>query len=75
MTHFKPDAGGSAGKFVYLKSVAVADLPDELRAQAGDLTTVFAVHNGKGEQVALVAHPSIASHLAQEHDMQLVRLH
>ncbi|SMY05930.1 DUF1150 family protein [Flavimaricola marinus] len=71
----KADMNSPEGNFVYLKSVAVADLPVELREQAGDLETVFAVHNGEGEQVALVAHPSIASHLAEEHDMQLVTLH
>ena len=60
---------------VYLKPVATADLPDDVRAQAGDLKTLFAVHNTMGEQVALVANEGIATHLAAEHHMQLVTLH
>ena len=52
-----------------------AALPDDVRAQAGDLKTLFAVHNTMGEQVALVASQGIATHLADEHDMQLVTLH
>ncbi|MEY1556757.1 DUF1150 family protein [Yoonia sp. R2331] len=73
--HAKIDLDGLSQKIVYLKPVATADLPDEVRAQAGDTQIVFAVHNGDGEQVALVANPAIASHLAAEHQMQLVTLH
>ncbi len=69
------DLEGLSKKIVYLKPVATADLPAEVRAQAGDTKTVFAVHNGEGEQVAIVANPMIASHLAQEHHMELVTLH
>lgn len=60
---------------VYLKPVATADLPDDVQAQAGDLKTLFAVHNTMVEQVALVASEGIATHLAAEHHMQLVTLH
>lgn len=62
---------------VYLKPVEIADLPDDVQAQAqaGDIKTLFAVHNTKGEQVALVASRGIATHLAAEHHMQLVTLH
>ncbi len=59
---------------VYLKPVATADLPDDVQAQAGNLKTLFAVHNTMGEQVALVASQGIATHLADEHHMQLVTL-
>ena len=60
---------------VYLKPVATADLPADVQEQAGDQETLFALHNGNGEQVALVASPRIASHLAAEHSMELVTLH
>lgn len=60
---------------VYLRPVATADLPAEVQEQAGDTETLFAVHNGEGEQVALVADPTVASHLAAEHSMRLVTLH
>lgn len=62
-------------KAIYVKSVAVADLPDDVKAQAGELETVFAVHNSKGEQLAIVAHAEIASRLAADNQMQLVTLH
>lgn len=60
---------------VYLKPVATDSLPADVQEQAGDLDTIFAVHNGDGEQVALVANPAIASHLADQHQMQLVTVH
>ena len=61
--------------FIYMKPVAPADMPAEVRQEAGDIETLFALHNTKGEQVAIVANPAIASHLAAEHRMQLVTLH
>ncbi len=60
---------------VYVKPVAVADLPDEVQEHAGDLETLFAVHNSVGEQLALVADEKLAFHLAREHQMRPVTLH
>ena len=71
----KQDFADLGENIVYLKPVATQDLPDDVQEQAGELETLFAVHNTKGEQVALVASEGIASHLAAEHDMQLVTLH
>ncbi|MBU2358274.1 DUF1150 family protein [Loktanella sp. M215] len=71
----KQDLQSLGENIVYLKPVATQDLPEEVRAQAGDLDVLFAVHNTKGEQVALVASEGIATHLAAEHHMQLVTLH
>ena len=61
-------------KLVYVKPVAVEDLPADVRAQAGDLTELFAVHNADGEQLALVADRSLAFSLARQHDMSPVTL-
>lgn len=66
---------GLSQRIVYLKPVATADLPANVQAQAGDLETLFAVHNGGGEQVALVSDPAVASHFAAEHKMQLLTVH
>ena len=72
----KYDLKGLSRNIVYLKPVDVADLPDEVQAQVEDgLETLFAVHNGEGHQVALVADREIAAHLAYEHDMRIVTLH
>ncbi|MBE0413474.1 DUF1150 family protein [Yoonia sp.] len=60
---------------VYVKPVAVADLPDDMQEQVGDLKTLFAVHNIEGEQLALVANRKLAFHLARENDMQPVTVH
>jgi hypothetical protein len=60
---------------VYVKTIPVADLPDGLREQAGDLVEIFAVHNTKGEQIALVADRNMAFVLARQHDMSPVAVH
>ena len=60
---------------VYVKPVAVADLPEEVRDQAGDLERIFAVHNADGEQLALVADRHLAFMLARQHDMSPVTVH
>ena len=71
----KHDLTAIGANIVYLKPVATADLPDEIRQHAGNLDTLFAVHNTKGEQLALVANASIAGDLAAANDMQLVTVH
>lgn len=60
---------------VYVKAVPVTELPQDMRAHAGDLDTIFAVHNAQGEQLALVANRQLAFHLARENDMQPVTVH
>ena len=62
-------------KTVYVKPIDVADLPAEVRDQAGDLDHLFAVHNADGEQLALAATNALAVHLALENDLQPVSLH
>lgn len=57
-----------AGRIVYVRPVPVADLPDEVREQIGDLETVYSVHGPDGQQLALVADRKLAFHLARSHD-------
>lgn len=64
-----------AGRIVYVKPILVADLPEGLREQAGDLTTIFAVHDAMGAQLALVADRKLAFALARQHDMRPVTVH
>ena len=71
----KQELKALAGNMIYLKPVATADLPDEVREQAGSQETLFAVHNTKGEQVALVADPVVAREMAAANDMTLVTVH
>ena len=60
---------------VYVKPILASDLPTEVREQVGDLDEVFAVHNAKGEQLALVADRKLAFHLARENQMRPVTVH
>ncbi len=71
----KFDLAAMGAKSVYVKPIEVADLPEDVRAQAEGLTQLFAVHNTSGEQLALVATNELAVHLALENDMQPVALH
>ena len=60
---------------VYVKPVSVADLPDDMKDEVGDLQVLFAVHNADGEQLALVANRRLAFHLARENDMEPLTVH
>lgn len=71
----KFDLSAMGEGLVYFRDVAVADLPEDVQAQAEGFETICAVHNHTGEQIALVATPRLAAHLAREHKMQPVALH
>ncbi|MEZ5673712.1 hypothetical protein SAMN06265173_11044 [Thalassovita litoralis] len=62
-------------RIVYVRPVKVADLPEELRKQAGDLTELYAVHNAEGERLALVNDRKLAFLLARQHDLAPVTVH
>jgi hypothetical protein len=68
------DLGGE-NKIVYVRPVPVSDLPEGLRAQAGDLTVIYSVHGENGERLALVANKGLAFHLARVHDLAPVSVH
>ncbi len=69
---FGPEAGE---RIVYVRSVAVTDLPGELQAQAGGLQTLDAVHDADGERLALVRDRKLAFMLARQHDLAPVSAH
>ncbi|MDJ0824509.1 MAG: DUF1150 family protein [Rhodobacter sp.] len=62
-------------RIVYVRPVAVADLPQEVRAQAGDLETLFAVHDADGQRLALVRDRKMAFALARQNDLAPVNVH
>ncbi|MCW1950478.1 MAG: DUF1150 domain-containing protein [Octadecabacter sp.] len=62
-------------RVVYVKSVDVAGLPDDVREAAGDREQLFAVHDSDGQQLALVADRQMAFVLARQNDMQPVTVH
>ena len=71
----KVDFSRMHGQMVYVKPVAVDELPQEVQDQADGLETLFAVHNSDGQQLALVADRKLAFVLARQHDMVPVTLH
>ena len=60
---------------VYVRAIAVADLPEEIQAQAEGLDTLYAVHDENGERLALVRDRGLAFALARQNDMAPVNVH
>jgi hypothetical protein len=60
---------------VYVRAVAVADLPVEVQAEIGPLITVYSVNRTDGERVALVADRKLAFALARQHEMVPMAVH
>ncbi|HHI70768.1 MAG TPA: DUF1150 family protein [Rhodobacteraceae bacterium] len=63
------------GRIVYIKTIEVADLPQELQAQAGGLKHLYAVCTPEGEQLALVHDRNLAFVLARQNDLAPVTVH
>lgn len=60
---------------VYVKQVAVSDLPDEMREQAKGVETVYAVATDEGQRLALVSDRRMAFILARQNDYTPVSVH
>ena len=60
---------------VYVKTIAVSDLPREVREQAEGLKKLYAVHDAEGQQLALVGDRKLAFSLARDHDYAPVMVH
>lgn len=69
-----PDVSDEA-PIVYVRAVAVSDLPDELRREAEGMKTLYAVHDADGERLALVADRRLAFVLARQNDLAPVSVH
>ncbi len=64
-----------ADRIVYVREVAVGDLPDEVREQMGDALVIWSVHGADGRRLAFVADRKLAFHLAREHDFTPMSVH
>lgn len=62
-------------RMVYVRPVAVGDLPQELRDQVGDILTIYSVNRPDGERLALVKDRELAFVLARQHDLAPVSVH
>lgn len=60
---------------VYIREVNVSELPEEMREEAGDLQSLFAVFAEDGSQIALVDNQKVAFDLAKEHQFNLQQVH
>ena len=65
----------TTGRMVYVRSIQVADLPDDVREQIGELEVIYAVHGADGQRLALVADRNLAFHLARQHDATPMSVH
>ncbi len=66
---------GGEDRIVYVRPVPVADLPEEIRAQAAGLDRLYAVHRPDGECLALVRDRGMAFVLSRQHDLEPVSVH
>lgn len=55
-------------RVAYVKTVEVADLPEEVQKGAKGRTQLYALHDAEGEQLALVADRHMAFVLARQND-------
>ena len=62
-------------RIVYVREVAVEDLPDDVQAQMDGRSVIWSVHGADGRQLALVADRKMAFLLAREHDFTPVSVH
>ncbi len=60
---------------VYVRSVRVDSLSDELQEQADGLKELYAVHNADGDRLALVVDRRLAFVVARQNDMAPVSVH
>ena len=65
----------SADRIVYVREVAVKDLPEQVRREAAGLEKLYAVHNAEGERLALVRDRHMAFVLARQNDFAPVAVH
>ncbi|PRX33763.1 hypothetical protein SAMN05216257_104320 [Meinhardsimonia xiamenensis] len=66
---------GQESRIVYVRPVKVSDLPAEVRAHAGGLEKLYAVHGADGERLALVRDRNLAFVLARQNDLAPVNVH
>lgn len=71
-THLAETEGS---RIVYVRPVAVDDLPQEVREHTGGLQSLYAVHASNGDRLALVRDRQLAFVLARQNDMEPVNVH
>lgn len=62
-------------RIVYVRQIAVADLPQEIQDQAEGIAVLYSVHRPDGARLALVKDRSMAFALARQNDLAPVSVH
>ena len=77
MSRHTLDIQAAGDSLVYVRKVAIDDLPDAVQQEAreGGLDELYALHRSDGEQVALVGDRHLAFNLARQNDLQPVSVH
>lgn len=73
--HTPFDFKQGADRTVYVKAVAVSDLPKDVQMNAAGQEQLYAVHDSSGGQLALVTDRRLAYVLARQHDLTPVAVH
>lgn len=60
---------------VYVRPVALADLPKEVQSQITVASDIFAIHNADGDCIGLAPSRSLAFHFARTKDLSPVSVH
>ena len=69
---FKAD---TVAPIVYVRPVLVSELPKEVQDISQGVKTIYAVHDGDGQRLALVRDRKMAFVLARQHDFAPVNVH
>ena len=62
-------------RVVYVRPVAVSELPDEVQSKLPPLEQIYALHAPDGARLALVADRAQAFALARQNDLNAVNVH
>jgi len=60
---------------VYIRAVAVSDLPQEVQDHTQGMKTIYAVYDDSGQRLALVRDRALAFVLARQNDFVPVNVH
>ncbi|MDO8311827.1 MAG: DUF1150 family protein, partial [Sideroxyarcus sp.] len=62
-------------RIVYVRQIAVADLPQDIQDQAEGIAVLYSVNRPDGARLALVKDRSMAFALARQNDLAPVSVH
>lgn len=70
--NFGPEGNES---IVYIRRVMMENLPEDVRQQAPDVDSLYAVHDAAGARIALVKDRELAFMLARQNELTPLSVH